>query len=207
MTSLDSQGWRVSQCVLAGGLFIYFCSFFCLFFVLDQHAQCSISYASALGSGCQRDATYMGYTIVKTDVSRVCKKKLQLVFQKQKQPRETRQWKIWLMQHSMTEKQRCVGSADTLTKWAAFIPCAVHGAVRLHLQVVSMLAVQTGYNALKLRLCRETWESRVGGEKGWPSAVVFVLQLLCINIKIHILLFSFLDRLHQSQSTFPQIWL
>lgn len=52
------------------------------------------------------------------------------------------------MLHSMTEKQRRVGAEDTLTKRAAFIPCAVHGAVRLHLQVVSMLAVQPGYDAL-----------------------------------------------------------
>lgn len=43
-------------------------------------------------------------------------KKSRLVFQKQKQTRETRLWKIRLMLHSMTEKQRRVGDADALTK-------------------------------------------------------------------------------------------
>lgn len=35
-----------------------------------------------------------------------------------------------------------------LTKRAVFVPCAVHGSIRLHLQIVSMLTVQPGNDAL-----------------------------------------------------------
>lgn len=48
-----------------------------------------------------------------------------------------------------------------LTKWAAFIPCAVDSAIRLHLQVVSMLAVQPGNDAFQLWLCKGGPESSV----------------------------------------------
>lgn len=45
-----------------------------------------------------------------------------------------------------------------LTEGAALVPCAVHCAIRLHLQIISMLAVQTSDNAFQLRLCkRNQW--------------------------------------------------
>lgn len=78
-------------------------------------------------------------------------------------------WCVWqtvdnwiiITQHNHKHIQVGYRQKHTLTKWAAFIPCAVHGAVRLHLQVVSMLAVQPSNNALQLWLCKRAQENNI----------------------------------------------
>lgn len=41
-----------------------------------------------------------------------------------------------------------------LTEGAAFVLCAFHGAIRQHLEVEAVSAVQPGDDALQLGLCR-----------------------------------------------------
>lgn len=56
----------------------------------------------------------------------------------------------WLMGGSH-EKEGC-----KLTEGAALFPCAIHGAIGMHLQVPAVLTIQMGNDALQLRLCEHT---------------------------------------------------
>lgn len=49
-----------------------------------------------------------------------------------------------------------VRETDRLTEGAAFVLCAVHGAIRKHLEVEAMPVVESRDDAFQLGLCRWT---------------------------------------------------
>ena len=53
-------------------------------------------------------------------------------------------------------RQTGVSQTDRLTEGAAFVLCAVHGAIRKHLEVEAMPVVESRDNAFQLGLCRGT---------------------------------------------------